>query len=139
MGVTPDWRNEFELIPIGAGRKLKEGKDLAILSLGHVGNFVIEAIPKIEEKGISVAHYDMRFLKPMDTAMLHEVFTSFKKVITVEDGVIQGGFGSAVIEYMVGSRIPINCKTIRSTRSFHRARQTRRALQGVWLRSGRYL
>ena len=100
-GITPDWRKKFELIPIGVGRKLKEGEDVAILSIGHVGNFVSEAIPKIEEKGYSVGHYDMRFLKPIDTAILHDVFTTFKNVVTVEDGVIQGGFGSAVIEYMV--------------------------------------
>jgi 1-deoxy-D-xylulose-5-phosphate synthase len=87
-------------IEIGKGRKLKEGKDIAILSLGHPGNFAAAAIRDLKIDGISPAHYDMRFAKPLDEALLHEVFSKFDKVITVEDGTVVGGFGSAVLEFM---------------------------------------
>jgi len=99
-GVTPNWKTPFELIPIGKGRKLTEGSDLAILSIGHPGNFAQEAIISLNEKGIFPAHYDMRFVKPLDEEMLHEVFSRFQHVITVEDGAVQGGFGSAILEFM---------------------------------------
>jgi 1-deoxy-D-xylulose-5-phosphate synthase len=77
------------------------GEDVAILTIGHPGNFAQQAIEQLKETGLSVAHYDMRFVKPIDEVMLHEVFSKFKKVITVEDGCLMGGFGSAVIEFMV--------------------------------------
>lgn len=99
-GVCVDWRKEFEEIEIGKGRLLKEGKDVAVLSLGHPGNFVREAIEKAEAEGISAAHIDMRFLKPLDTELLHYAGKNFRNLITVEDGVIAGGFGSAVVEFM---------------------------------------
>ncbi len=99
-GVMVEWKTPFAKIEIGKGRKVKEGKDVAILSIGHPGNLVTEAIAKLESDNISVAHYDMRFAKPIDEAMLHEVFSKFKKVITVEDGCIMGGMGSAVLEFM---------------------------------------
>jgi 1-deoxy-D-xylulose-5-phosphate synthase len=79
---------------------IRDGMDIAILTLGHVGNFVNEACPELDKTGIRVAHYDLRFLKPLDEGMLHEVFGRFRKIITVEDGVIQGGMGSAVLEFM---------------------------------------
>ena len=90
----------FEEITIGKGRKLKDGKDIAILSFGHPGNFAAAAIRDVKADGINPAHYDMRFAKPLDEAMLHEVFANFNKIITVEDGTVVGGFGSAVLEFM---------------------------------------
>lgn len=90
----------FEEITIGKGRKLKDGKDIAILSFGHPGNFAAAAIRDVKADGINPAHYDMRFAKPLDEELLHEVFTNFNKIITVEDGTIVGGFGSAVLEFM---------------------------------------
>lgn len=100
QGVMPNWRTPFEEIKIGTGRKIKEGDELAILTIGHIGNYAIEVCEKLETQGINVAHYDMRFAKPLDEELLHEVFIRFKKVITVEDGCIQGGFGSAILEFM---------------------------------------
>jgi 1-deoxy-D-xylulose-5-phosphate synthase len=100
QGVMPEWRTPFEEIKIGTGRKIREGKDIAILTIGHPGNFAVEACAELKKSGVNAAHYDMRFVKPIDEAMLHEIFAKFDKVITVEDGCIQGGFGSAVIEFM---------------------------------------
>ena len=99
-GEKKDWRNEMTLLPVGKGRKLREGKDIAVLSIGAIGNEVIKAIEMIEPEGISVAHYDMIYLKPIDEAILDEVGQRFKRVITVENGVVKGGLGSAVAEYM---------------------------------------
>ena len=99
-GVMPEWKSAFEEIQIGKGRKLKDGQDLAILSFGHPGNFAASAIRDVKSDGINPAHYDMRFVKPIDEALLHEVFAKFNKVITNEDGTILGGFGSAVLEFM---------------------------------------
>ena len=99
-GSIADWRNKFSEIAIGKGRKLKNGDDIALLSIGAIGTEAQKGISAVEKKGISVAHYDMRFVKPLDEIMLHEIFGRFKSVITVEDGTIQGGFGSAVIEWM---------------------------------------
>ena len=99
-GVLTNWRTPFETIEIGTGRKLKDGEGVAILTIGHCGNFATAAIRELRTQGLNPAHYDMRFVKPIDEAMLHEVFTSFDKVITVEDGTVVGGFGSAVLEFM---------------------------------------
>ena len=87
---------------MGTGRKLRDGDDIAVLSVGPVGNNVVKAVEMMENDGdgISVAHYDMRFVKPLDENLLKEVAAKFKHVITVEDGVCEGGFGSAVIEWM---------------------------------------
>lgn len=100
QGVLPNWRTPFEEIQIGTGRKIKDGNELAILSIGHIGNYAVEVCEKLEAQGIHIAHYDMRFVKPLDEEMLHEVLSLFKKIITVEDGCIQGGFGSAILEFM---------------------------------------
>ena len=100
QGVMPNWRTPFEEIEIGTGRKIKEGEELAILTIGHIGNYAIEVCESLQAKGIEIGHYDMRFVKPLDEAMLHEVFEKYSKVVTVEDGSIQGGFGSAVLEFM---------------------------------------
>ena len=99
-GVMPEWKTPFKEIEIGKGRKLKDGKDIAILSFGHPGNFAAAAIRNLKSEGIDAAHYDMRFVKPIDEALLHEVFSKYSKIITVEDGTIVGGFGSAVLEFM---------------------------------------
>lgn len=99
-GVMEEWRTPLQKITIGKGRKINTGKDLAILSIGHIGNYAAKAITLIEKEGLSIAHYDMRFVKPLDEEMLHEVFSKFNKVITVEDGCIMGGFGSAILEFM---------------------------------------
>jgi 1-deoxy-D-xylulose-5-phosphate synthase len=99
-GVMPEWRTEMKEIKIGTGRKLKDGEEIAILSFGHPGNFAAEAIRDVKKEGINPAHYDMRFAKPIDEEMLHEVFAKFNKIITVEDGTVVGGFGSAVLEFM---------------------------------------
>jgi 1-deoxy-D-xylulose-5-phosphate synthase len=99
-GVMPGWRTPFEKIEIGRGRLIKEGKDLAILTIGHIGNYAVKACQMLEQEGIDAAHYDMRFVKPLDEALLHQVFSKFTKVITVEDGCLMGGFGSAVLEFM---------------------------------------
>ncbi|HRN91519.1 MAG TPA: 1-deoxy-D-xylulose-5-phosphate synthase [Ferruginibacter sp.] len=99
-GVMPEWQTPFEEVQIGKGRKLRDGKDIAILSFGHPGNFAASAIRDVRADGIQPAHYDMRFAKPLDEEMLHEVFTRYQKVITIEDGTVVGGFGSAVLEFM---------------------------------------
>ncbi len=99
-GVMTEWKTPFQKIEIGKGRKLKDGNDLAILTFGPIGNTAKTAIEKAEQEGLSVAHYDMRFAKPIDEEMLHEVFAKFKKIITIEDACIIGGVGSAVIEFM---------------------------------------
>ena len=100
-GVMPEWKTPFREIPVGQGRIIKEGKDVAILTIGHIGNYAIEACESLEKEGLNPAHYDMRFVKPLDESLLHEVFAKFKKVITVEDGCLMGGFGSAVLEWMM--------------------------------------
>ncbi len=99
-GVMTEWKTPFREIPVGQGRKLRDGEDVAILSIGHIGNLVMEAIEKLDSEGLNAAHYDMRFVKPIDELLLHEVFGKFSKVITVEDGCIMGGMGSAVAEFM---------------------------------------
>jgi 1-deoxy-D-xylulose-5-phosphate synthase len=100
QGVMPNWRTPMEEIKIGTGRKLKSGEDVAILTIGHIGNYATEVCNRLRKRSIEIAHYDMRFVKPLDEEMLHEIFVRYKKVITVEDGCVQGGFGSAVLEFM---------------------------------------
>lgn len=101
-GVLVDWKCPFEELPVGKGRKLRDGKDVAVLSIGTPGNDVAKAIDELQEEGcdISVAHYDMRYLKPIDTEILTEVAQRFKRIITIEDGVRDGGLGTAVTEWM---------------------------------------
>jgi len=99
-GVMPEWRKPFEAIGIGRGRKLRDGKDIAILSLGHPGNFAAAAIRELRGEGLQPAHFDMRFAKPLDEALLHEALAQYSRIITVEDGTVVGGFGSAVAEFM---------------------------------------
>ena len=104
-GVLEDWKCPFVEIPVGKGRCLKEGTDVAVLSLGPVGNLVTQAIQELETQDISIAHYDMRFLKPIDEKILSYVGTHFKRIITIEDGVRKGGLGSAVLEYMADNNL----------------------------------
>jgi len=99
-GVMPEWKTEMKAIPIGKGRKLKDGEGIAILSFGHPGNFAAAAIRELRNEGMNPAHYDLRFVKPLDEELLHEVFGKFDKVLTVEDGTVVGGFGSAILEFM---------------------------------------
>lgn len=100
-GVMPNWKTPFEKMEIGKGRKIKDGEKVALLTLGHIGNYAVKACEELANEGINPAHYDMRFVKPLDEAMLHEIFQNYDKVITVEDGCLQGGFGSAVAEFML--------------------------------------
>ena len=100
-GFLVDWKNEMQAIQTGTGRKLHDGKDVAVLTLGPIGNNVATVISEIEKEGTtSVAHYDMRFLKPLDENILEEVAKNFNRIITIEDGVREGGFGSAILEWM---------------------------------------
>ncbi len=99
-GVMPEWKTPFEEIIIGKGRKLRDGNDIAILSFGHPGNFAAAAIRELKNDGLNPAHYDMRFAKPLDEELLHEALKNYEKIITVEDGSIEGGFGTAVLEFM---------------------------------------
>lgn len=99
-GEKTDWQNEMHILPIGKGRKIHEGHDVAVLSIGPIGNEVTKAIREIEQEGLSVAHYDMIYLKPIDETLLHDVGQQFDRVITVENGIIKGGLGSAVLEFM---------------------------------------
>jgi len=109
-GVFDDWKNTPEILPIGKGQRIKSGKDVAIISLGHIGNSALEAIAEIVEK--EVALFDMRFLKPIDEELLHTIFKKFDKIITVEDGSLKGGLGSAVAEFMVQNKYSAQVKTL---------------------------
>ncbi len=100
QGVLVNWKTPFEKIEIGKGKKVCNGDEVAILSIGHVGNYAIDACNELSESGIHPAHYDMRFAKPLDIQLLHEVFAGYKKIITIEDGCLPGGFGSSLIEFM---------------------------------------
>lgn len=99
-GVIVDWKKEFKELVVGKGEMIQKGKDLAILSIGHPGNFVINAQKKLKEAGISAAHYNMIFVKPIDEGLLHKIFKKFDRILTIEDGCVQGGFGSAILEFM---------------------------------------
>ena len=100
-GVLVDWECPLEEVEVGKGRKLKEGKDIAVLSLGPIGNEAMNAIASAEAKsGKSIAHYDLRFLKPLDEGMLDEIGKNYTSIVTIEDGVLKGGMGSAILEYM---------------------------------------
>jgi 1-deoxy-D-xylulose-5-phosphate synthase len=99
-GVMPEWKTAFKEIEIGKGRKIKDGKDIAILSFGHPGNFAAAAIRDLRNDGLNPGHYDMRFAKPLDEILLHEACSQYEKLVTVEDGTIKGGIGSAILEFM---------------------------------------
>ena len=106
-GVHVDWKNPFKEIEIGKGRCLKSGHNIALLSIGHIGNAAMQAAVIAENLGINVGVYDMRFLKPLDESLIHEVAETYSHIITIENGVLKGGFGSAVAEYVVDNKLPV--------------------------------
>lgn len=112
FGVLTDWKKTFKSIQIGKGRMLREGSDMAVLSIGHVGNVVEEACKILSEEGIGVAHADMRFLKPLDKELLHHICKNHDTIITVEDGTIVGGFGSAVLEFISENGYNVHLKRL---------------------------
>ena len=99
-GVIPEWECEMHELPVGRGRKISDGDKVAVLSLGHVGNNVIKAVAQLRERGVEVGHYDMIYLKPLDTELLAEAASRYRHLITVEDGTVVGGLGSAVAEWL---------------------------------------
>jgi 1-deoxy-D-xylulose-5-phosphate synthase len=99
-GLVADWKRPFEEIPVGKARLLNEGSDIAVLSIGLPGNDVSRVVKELEKESITITHWDMRFAAPLDTEALHKVFSKFGKIITVEDGILKGGFGSAIVEFM---------------------------------------
>ncbi len=111
-GVMLDWKTPLQEIKIGEGRVVKEGEKIAILSLGHPGNFVVKAQEKFEKEGLNIAHYDLRFAKPLDKKLLHSIFEKFEKIITIEDGCLQGGFGSAILEFMANNNYKSSVKML---------------------------
>jgi len=110
--VKPEWKTDMKEIQIGTGRKLKDGKDIAVLSFGHPGNFAASAIRDVKADGIDPAHYDLRFVKPLDEELLHEVFNNYRKIITIEDGTVVGGFGSAILEFMAANNYKAEVKIL---------------------------
>ncbi len=104
-GVMVDWKKPMKKLEIGKGRMVRDGEEIAILTIGHPGNFAVTACDDLKKEQFFPAHFDMRFVKPLDTALLHEIFSRFKKIITVEDACIMGGFGSAVAEFMIDNNI----------------------------------
>lgn len=112
-GYIVDWKQPMKKVKIGKSEQLKAGKDLAVITIGTMAHSAARAIEKVErENEISIAHYDIRFLKPLDTEMLHEIASNFKQILTIEDGVINGGFGSAVLEFMADNNYKLNVKRL---------------------------
>lgn len=112
-GTQVNWKCPLEEIEVGRGRKLKEGKDIAVITIGPIGNIAEKAIAEVEkQQNISIAHYDLRFLKPLDEALLHEVGKNFKQIVTIEDGILKGGMGSAVLEFMADNNYYPHIKRI---------------------------
>jgi 1-deoxy-D-xylulose-5-phosphate synthase len=100
-GVLPQWKTPLKKMEVGKGRMVSDGADMAVITIGHVGNYAVEACKKAGNEGLSVAHFDLRFVKPLDEELLDQVFKKHSRIITVEDGSIMGGMGSAVLEFMV--------------------------------------
>ncbi|MDC3306093.1 1-deoxy-D-xylulose-5-phosphate synthase [Flavobacteriales bacterium] len=111
-GVMIDWKTPLQEIEIGKGRMIKEGGEIAILSFGHPGNFVVKAQEQFEKEGLNIAHYDLRFAKPLDEKLLHSIFQKFNKIITIEDGCLQGGFGSSILEFMANNDYQASVKML---------------------------
>lgn len=110
-GTMTDWKRPLKALVVGTGRKISDGEDVAILTIGHVGNFAVEACKELNSEGIHPAHYDLRFAKPLDLNLLDDVFTRYKNIVTVEDGCLQGGVGSAILEFMADHKY--NAQVIR--------------------------
>ncbi|MCB2406934.1 1-deoxy-D-xylulose-5-phosphate synthase [Hymenobacter lucidus] len=108
-GVMPEWRMPFKKIAVGTGRVVREGEGVAILSIGHIGNYAVKATAQLAAEGLSVGHFDMRFAKPLDEEMLAAALSKYKAIVTVEDGCLQGGFGAAILEFMAdhGYSVPM--------------------------------
>lgn len=111
-GCVIDWHQPMEAIALGKSRQLSEGPDLAILTIGTVGIQAQKVIKMLSEEGIEAAHYDMRFVKPIDEEALHTIFKRHKRIVTIEDGVLEGGFGSAVLEFMADHQYCASLKRI---------------------------
>jgi len=112
VGLNTNWRLPFKEIPVGKARKLHDGEKVAVLTIGYPGNSAARAIKKLAGENIRITHYDMRFVQPLDQKVLHDVFKNHKAVITVEDGMIKGGFGSAVIEFMADNNYNVTVKRL---------------------------
>jgi len=112
QGVMPEWRTPLQQIEVGTGRVIQEGEELTILTFGPIGNYAVEVCKSLKKVGIEIGHYDMRFAKPLDEKLLHQIFQQYDKVITVEDGCLQGGFGSAVLEFMVDHQYHVQVKRL---------------------------
>ena len=111
-GVMPEWRTPLAAIQVGKGEKLVEGEEVAILTIGTVGNYALKAVEELSQEGITPAVFDMRFVKPLDEELLHEVFSNFSRVVTVEDGCLMGGFGSAILEFMADHQYNASIKRL---------------------------
>jgi 1-deoxy-D-xylulose-5-phosphate synthase len=111
-GVMIDWKTTFQKVGIGKGRMVKDGEEVAILTIGHPGNFAVSACEDLAKDGFFPAHFDMRFVKPLDSELLHEIFSRFKKIITVEDGCLMGGFGSAIGEFLMEHNYSVAVKRL---------------------------
>ena len=110
MGSNLDF--PFEEIPVGKAEKIKDGQEIAILSIGHPGNFVVDAEKEFNKQGLDIAHYNMRFVKPLDEDALHKISTKFNHIITIEDGCLQGGFGSAILEFIANNKYKVSVKML---------------------------
>ena len=111
-GVMNDWKTTLKEIPIGKGEKIKDGKEIAVLSIGHPGNFVISAQKQFLKEGLNIAHYNMRFVKPLDEKLLHQILIKFKNIITIEDGCLKGGFGSSILEFIAKNNYKADVKML---------------------------
>ena len=112
QGVMTEWRTPMEEIKIGTGRVIQEGEELAFLTIGHIGNYVVEVTNRLKGEGLNPGHYDMRFAKPLDEKLLDRIFANYSKIVTVEDGSVFGGFGSAVLEYMASKGYHVQVKIL---------------------------
>jgi 1-deoxy-D-xylulose-5-phosphate synthase len=111
-GIIPDWKRMFEKIPVGKGRQLTQGEELAILTIGKSGIFAQDAVKQLADENIYVSHYDMRFVKPLDEELLKTIFSKYPKIMTIEDGAVRGGFGSAVLEFMAEIGFSVQVKLL---------------------------
>ena len=112
QGVMPEWRTPFEQIEIGKGRVIKKGEEVAVLSIGPIGNYVLEVSKSLAEEGIHIGHFDMRFVKPIDEELLHHICQKYNKIITVEDGCLSGGFGTSVLEVIADNNYGCSVKRL---------------------------
>jgi 1-deoxy-D-xylulose-5-phosphate synthase len=111
-GVMTEWKTKFEELEPGISRQLSDGDDLAVLSIGHIGNFAADAVKKLKKDNIDAAHFDMRYIKPLDKNQLHKIFQKYQHILTVEDGTVVGGFGSAILEFMSENNYLVHVKIL---------------------------